>query len=62
MTDAESQFRHPDGDAIDVGIIDGELVSLTIKEGPHEICRLAFTGGELDVLLDHLQRTRKKVP
>ena len=62
MTNVESQLRHPDGDAIDVDIIDGELVSLTIKEGPHEICRLAFTGGELDVLLDRLQRAREKVP
>ena len=62
MTNAESQLRHPDGDAVDVDIIDGELVSLTIKEGPREICRLAFTGGELDALLDRLQRARKKVP
>ena len=62
MTDAEYQLRHPDGDGIDINILDGEVGRLTIKEGPHEICRLAFTGGELDVLLDRLQRARKKVP
>jgi hypothetical protein len=52
---------HPDGDAIELDIIDGEFVDLTVKQGPHEICRLAFTGPELDVLVDRLQRARRKV-
>ena len=52
---------HPDGDAIELDIIDGEFVGLTVKQGPHEICRLAFTGVELDVLIDRLQHARAKV-
>lgn len=52
---------HPDGDAIEIDTIDTELIGLTVTQGPHEICRLAFTGPELDVLIDRLQRARKKV-
>lgn len=57
----EGKLAHPDGDAIELDVIDNELVDLTIKQGPHEICRLAFTGKELDVLIDRLQRARLKV-
>lgn len=59
--EALRKIVHPDGDAIELDIIDGEFVGLTVKQGPHEICRLAFTGEELDVLIDRLQRARKKV-
>lgn len=56
-----SKLVHSDGDAIDIVAIDTELVAVTIQQGPHEICRLTFTGGELDVLIERLQRERKKV-
>lgn len=56
----DRKLRHSDGDAIELDIIDGELVSLTVKQGPHEICRLAFTGAELDVLIERLACARQK--
>ena len=59
--EARSKLLHPDGDAIEVDVIDAEFIILTVKQGPHEICRLAFTGEELDVLIDRLQRARSKV-
>jgi hypothetical protein len=55
------KLRHPDGDSIDVGIIDKELVGVAIKEGPHEICKLALTYDETGDLLSKLQRARRKV-
>jgi hypothetical protein len=60
--EALRKLVHPDGDAIELDIIDGKFVGLMVKQGPHEICRLAFSGDELDVLIDRLQRVRKKVP
>lgn len=59
--EALRKLVHPDGDAIEIDIIDGALIGLTFKQGPHEICRLAFTGEELDVLVDRLQRARRQV-
>ena len=61
MTKVLHKLVHPDGDAIEVDAIDAELIGLTVKQGPHEICRLAFTGGKLDTLIDRLQRERKKI-
>jgi hypothetical protein len=54
-------IRHPDGDSIVLDVMDGETVDLAIKQGPHEICCLAFTGPQLDVLIDRLQLARSKV-
>lgn len=52
---------HPDGDAIELAVIDSEVVDLTIRQGPHEICCLAFTGAELDVLIERLQIARRRL-
>ncbi len=54
-------IRHPSGDAIELDVVDAELVDVAIKQGPHEICRLVFTGPELDVLIEGLQHARTKV-
>lgn len=54
-------LRHPDGDSIDVAVVDGDLVGVTIKEGPHEICRLGLTYDEAGILIRQLQRTRRRV-
>ena len=56
-----TKLRHPDGDAIDINIVDGELVSLAVKQGPHEICKLAFTYDELGALIDRLQDVRWRI-
>ncbi len=54
-------LRHPSGDAFELDVVDGEMVNVAIKQGPHEICCLAFTGPQLDVLIDRLQHARSKV-
>jgi len=56
-----TKLLHPDGDAINIDIVDGELITLAIKQGPHEICRLAFTYDEMGALIDRLQDARWKV-
>jgi hypothetical protein len=58
---AIEKLRHPSGDSIEVEAVDRELIAVTIKGGPHEICKIALTGPETDVLLASLQRARKKV-
>lgn len=55
------KLRHPDGDSIDVDVIDGELVGVAIKQGPHEIGKLALTYDETGALISRLQRARRKV-
>lgn len=55
------KLKHPDGDAIDIDVIDGELVGVAVKQGPHEICKLAFTYAELSTLIDRLQDARWKI-
>jgi hypothetical protein len=55
------KLLHPDGDSIDIDIIDDELVGVAIKQGPHEICKLALTYAEMEVLISGLQRARRKV-
>lgn len=56
-----TRLSHPDGDALEIEPIDAELVGVTVREGPHEVCRLAFTGPELDVLIARLQQARAEV-
>ena len=51
----------PDGDSIEFDIVDGEVVDIAIKQGPREICRLGLTVGQLDVLIDRLQRIRQRM-
>lgn len=55
------QLRHPDGDSIDVAVIDGELIGVTIRQGPHELCKLALTHAEIGILIRQLVRARRKV-
>ena len=55
------RLQHPDGDAIDIEIVDGELATIMISQGPHVVCTLALTYDELGVLIDRLQDARWKI-
>ena len=49
-----------DGDSIEFAIADG-IVDVSIKQGPREVCCLALTATQLDVLIDRLQRIRRRL-
>ena len=53
-------LSHPCGDSIEDNVND-ELIDFIVRQGPHEICALAFTGTEVDVLIGSLKRARRKV-
>lgn len=61
MKQALQPLQHPDGDSIEFDIVDGELIDFTIKQGPHERCKLALTYAEAGIVIDRLQRARRKV-
>ena len=51
----------PDGDSIEFDIVDSATLDIAIKQGPREVCRLGLTSGQLDVLIDRLQRIRQRM-
>lgn len=55
------KLRHPDGDSIEISVVNDELVGLVVKQGPHEVCQLAFTYDELTVLIQNLRFAQRKV-
>jgi hypothetical protein len=56
------KLRHPDGDSIEVDVNDDDaLIGVAIKQGPHEICKLALTYIEAGIVIRSLQRARRKV-
>ena len=54
------RLADPDGDSIEFTIVDG-TVDVSIKQGPREVCCLALTATQLDVLIDRLQRVRRRI-
>ena len=54
------RLADPDGDSIEFAITDG-VVDVSIKQGPREVCCLALTAAQLDVLIDRLQRVRRRI-
>ena len=54
------RLTDPDGDSIEFSITDG-VVDVSIRQGPREVCCLVLTAQQLDVLVDRLQRIRRRL-